>query len=728
MEFAFIRTLGLAFLVLSSPPIEGVVIDARTRLPIAGAEVMIVGQRGSERSGPAGRFRWDPAGTPPFVVIVVLPNGRVARPIQVARADLAAGPELIVEAAVSEALTVTGAAPTVDVPAGASTTWLSGEQIGSEHPVTFSQSLMHVAGVSTIAEGQGAVPVVRGLARGRTLILLDEGRVSTERRAGPNASFLDPAAIRSVEVARGPGSVAYGSDAFGGVIAIQTRRSHPTAPFSVQFSSTLGGGLPEKSASLEVSSGYGRGGILASFHGRSFDDYRAPDGVVPNSAWRDAGGRVAWEHATGTSRWSARWQRDRGHAIGRPRSDSSTIRASSPFESSNRFSASYARLALLGLNDVRISGSSGWVSDRTQQERLPAVGAPRNIDQSDQSFRDLQLRMVGERTIHAVRFQAGADLLGRYGLQAIDTTIAYNALDAIASTQTRLSIESAHRTETGLFAQADAPIGRRLRLSGGLRTQAVRNTNAGGFFGSRSVANGALAGLGALTVVPFDSMTLTAQIARGFRDPTLSDRFYRGPIGRGFVEGNPNLKPETSVQFDLVARYATGRLRLSGAAYHYRVAALIERYVVGSTSFFFRNRGEARLRGVEAEAQVDLARGFAVEATAQTSDGRDATDGVPIDDIAPAAVSGILRYAATGRMSTYLRVAAFGRHSQAGPSEVATPAYRIADAGTSWRVRRHLEIRGVARNLLNARYYSSAGPRWVYGPGRHGSVTLVLSY
>jgi outer membrane receptor protein involved in Fe transport len=223
-------------------------------------------------------------------------------------------------------------------------------------------------------------------------------------------------------------------------------------------------------------------------------------------------------------------------------------------------------------------------------------------------------------------------------------------------------------------------------------------------------------------------MTLTAQIARGFRDPTLSDRFYRGPIGRGFVEGNPGLEPETSVQADLIARYATGRLRLSAAVYHYRITDLIERYVVGSTSFFFRNRGEAQLRGSEAEAQVDLARGFAVEATAQTSRGRDATDGTPIDDIAPGAVSATLRYAAAARLSAFLRVAAVASHADAGPSEVATPAYQMADAGASWRMRRHLEIRGVARNLLNARFYSSAGPRWVYGPGRHGSLTIVVRY
>jgi outer membrane receptor protein involved in Fe transport len=242
------------------------------------------------------------------------------------------------------------------------------------------------------------------------------------------------------------------------------------------------------------------------------------------------------------------------------------------------------------------------------------------------------------------------------------------------------------------------------------------------------VANAALAGLGALTVVPFDSMTLTAQIARGFRDPTLSDRFYHGPVGRGFVEGNPNLKPETSMQFDLVARYLTRRLRLSGAVYEYRITDLLERYVVGTTNFFFRNRGEARLRGGEAEAQVDLVHGFAVEGTAQTSAGRDATDGTPTDDIAPRAVSATVRHAATGRLNMYLRLAAVAAHSDAGPSEVATPAYKMADAGTSWRVRRNLEIRGVGRNLLNARFHSSAGPRWVYGPGRHGSVTIVVRY
>src|SRR5258706_15905945 len=95
--------VGLALQIASGAPIEGTVIDAQTRLPIARAEVTIMGQRGSERTGATGRFRWDPAGVPPFVVIVVLANGHVARPIEVTRADPSEGPTLVVEAAVSEA-------------------------------------------------------------------------------------------------------------------------------------------------------------------------------------------------------------------------------------------------------------------------------------------------------------------------------------------------------------------------------------------------------------------------------------------------------------------------------------------------------------------------------------------------------------------------------------------------------------------------------------------------
>jgi outer membrane receptor protein involved in Fe transport len=217
-------------------------------------------------------------------------------------------------------------------------------------------------------------------------------------------------------------------------------------------------------------------------------------------------------------------------------------------------------------------------------------------------------------------------------------------------------------------------------------------------------------------------------VARGFRDPILLDRFYRGPVGRGFIEGNPDLKPETSLQFDLSGRYRVGGLRLAAAAYHYRITDLVERYAATATSFLFRNRGTAHLRGFEFEAQATLRGGFTMAATAETSRGRDAADGTPLDDVAPAAVSITLRHGVGDRLTSYARFSMVGTHDFAGPSEVATGSYQLLDAGSVWRLSRHLELRGALRNLLDEVYQSSAGPRWVWAPGRQVSLTAVASF
>jgi len=107
-----------------------------------------------------------------------------------------------------------------------------------------------------------------------------------------------------------------------------------------------------------------------------------------------------------------------------------------------------------------------------------------------------------------------------------------------------------------VFVQAETALGSWTRLSGGLRGDYVTTTNVGGYFGDHSTANGAASGFGAVTVGSFRGLSVTGQVSRGFRDPVLSDRYFRGPSGRGFITGNPELEPETSLQFDLATRYA----------------------------------------------------------------------------------------------------------------------------------------------------------------------------
>jgi outer membrane receptor protein involved in Fe transport len=289
-----------------------------------------------------------------------------------------------------------------------------------------------------------------------------------------------------------------------------------------------------------------------------------------------------------------------------------------------------------------------------------------------------------------------------------------------------VSIDSAQRTGAGVFGEASVQPAGWLGLTAGLRGDAVRSTNTGGHFGDVSVSNAAVAGLGAVTIAPAAGLTLVAQVARGFRDPALSDRFYRGPVGRGFIEGNPQLRPETSLQFDVTARYAAGPLRLTAAGYRYRISNLVERYAAGSTLFLFRNRGRGDLSGAEVEAQLALPSGFGLAGSVEASRGRDPHDGTPLDDVAPASASITLRYAAGTRVTTYLRTERVAARDAAGPSEVPTREHARLDAGAKWRVGPHLSLLASAGNLLNARYESSAGPRWVLSPGRHGSVSVVV--
>ncbi|HTE28061.1 TonB-dependent receptor plug domain-containing protein [Flavitalea sp.] len=71
----------------------------------------------------------------------------------------------------------------------------------------------------------GGSPFIRGLTGNQTLILIDGIRLNNSTfRYGPNQylNTIDPFTINQIEVAKGTGSVQYGSDAMGGVIQVFT--------------------------------------------------------------------------------------------------------------------------------------------------------------------------------------------------------------------------------------------------------------------------------------------------------------------------------------------------------------------------------------------------------------------------------------------------------------------------------------------------------------------------
>jgi hemoglobin/transferrin/lactoferrin receptor protein len=653
----------------------------------------------------------------------------VSRPVMVPSLDRPHGDAgsvvtVPVSSLLHEELTVIGAAPTIDATRAGGKARVPREDIHARQPGTLLEVLENVPGVSQVSEGHAAVPALRGLANGRTLLVIDGGRVSSERRVGPGANFLDPESLDAVDVARGPGSVAYGSDAFGGVISLRTRRPDPATPLRVRASGTLTQG---GQGSVELSKGLPAGGMLVQAHARHADDYGSPSGTVFNSGWEDRGllARVSQDIAGGLL--SVGLQSDEATDVGRPRNNSRTVRFSYPFERSHRVTASFERPRAGAFSNVQVAGLFDTYEQRTDQDRYATTTTGRSIERADISFRDFGVRATAARVIRSARLEFGADVHRRFALHARDATLAFALDGSLASERRSESVADASRLGTGLFVQGEAAPHRRLLIGAGVRGDRVTTESRGGYFGDRATSHVAPSGFGSVTVGPFVRTTVTAQVSRGFRDPVLSDRYYRGPSGRGFITGNPDLDPETSLQFDLAIRNTSGRVRSAVYLYQYRIDDLVERYQSEPDFFFFRNRGRARLRGIEAEVQADLGGGISSSVGAHIQHGVALDDQAALDGIPPPTLMASLtkRWSATGRV--YLRTALFADDHRPGPTEQRIAGYSLVDAGASWRVHRSLELRGLIRNALNAQYLASPDTRAVSAPGSTASITAVFA-
>jgi hemoglobin/transferrin/lactoferrin receptor protein len=706
---------------------EGRLVQQATGAPIADASVSIAGVNGSVRTDSDGRFSWVPAPPPPFQLIAILSGGQIVRPAIVE--SFGAAITLIpIGGLTDEALIVLGAAPSINTTPASATTILSGTQISQRNPEHLMQALETVPGINQVSEGHAAVPAVRGLARGRTLFLIDGGRVSAERRVGPSATFLDPSVVEGVDVARGPGSVAYGSDALGGVISVRTRRAEPGSALRTRFTGTLGAGVPEGRAAVEIAKGVARGGVLVQAHLRNASDYDGPDGPILNSGWEDQGFLVHLTHAVSKGFLSAAWQSDYGRDVERPRNNSQTVRFYYPYENSHRLTASYQVPEVAGFRQVTITAFLGTYDQRTDQDRLPTAATGRLIERADVAANDFHVKGSADRLVGPARFEVGVDVNGRYNLEALDVTQTFDLPGTLTANRVNVSIDDARRVDTGVYVEGESALGSLVRIAGGIRGDRVTNNNVGGFFGDRSIVNASASGFSAVTVTPLDGLSVTGQVSRGFRDPVLSDRYFRGPSGRGFITGNPDLKPETSLQFDLATRYTLARTQLAVYLYHYRIDDLVERYQPETDFFFFRNRGRATLRGAEIEARSELGRGYSLQLGAQIARGRAIDDGASLDDVSPLGFQVLGRKELGTRGYAQARVAWFAADNRPGPSELAAPGATLVDAGAGWRLLPQLELRGMLRNLLNESYYASPDPRWVPAPGRSANLTAVVQF
>jgi len=449
---------------------------------------------------------------------------------------------------------------------------------------------------------------------------------------------------------------------------------------------------------------------------------------VFNSGFSDHGFLFRVEHKAGAGALTAGWQSDFGRDIERPRNNSRTVRFYYPEEDSHRLTIGYEAGHVAGLNRIGFTGFAGSYAQVTDQDRFATATAGRTIERADVSAKDFQVRGFGEKLAGKSRIEAGVDVNGRFGLHAIDDLITFDLAGQVIGTRPNVSVDTASRTDVGVYGSIEIAVAPILNVSGGVRGDYVTTRNTGGYFGDRSSGIGAGSGYASATLGSFRGISLTAQIARGFRDPVISDRYYRGPTGRGFITGNPDLDPETSLQADLGVRYVAPAFRVAAFYYHYRIHNLIERYSTTTDFFFFRNRGTARVRGVEVEVQATLPGALTLDLATQVAEGRAIDDHAYLDDVSPINLTAVIRRQFGERAFAYLRASYFSDDDHFGPTERAVNGYTMLDAAVGYRIVKPLELRLQGRNLLDEEYFASQDVRTVFAPGRSASLVATVKF
>lgn len=143
--------------------------------------------------------------------------------------------------------------------------------------------LLGASGEVTIQKSQqgGGSPMIRGFSTNRLLYTIDGVRMNTAIFRGGNIQnviSLDPLAIANTEVLFGPGSVIYGSDAIGGVMAFKTLlptftsddKPYITGKVLTRYSTANN----EKTGHFDVNVGWKKFAMITSFTNSDFGDLK----------------------------------------------------------------------------------------------------------------------------------------------------------------------------------------------------------------------------------------------------------------------------------------------------------------------------------------------------------------------------------------------------------------------------------------------------------------------
>ncbi|TQV87946.1 TonB-dependent receptor [Aliikangiella coralliicola] len=535
---------------------------------------------------------------------------------------------------------------------------------------------------------------IRGLARQRVHAYINGMRITSERRAGVAASFVDPLLLSGAEVTQGPASTYYGSGAIAGSIHLMTRQED-SPWFHVGFNSD--------GNEWVTAAGTGNERYAASIAYRERNNGETVTGDPKNNHFSQHSLFYIRHFEFGD--YNLDWQliESSGDDIGKDNSRFPDSRITSYPEEKHL------------LTQLTLTTNADWVArlyfhDQSliTQDIRPANRINRvNTDSLDIGFAFENQWQQGD-----FKGLYGFDYFGRRGVKSFETE---------TSLQTQLStgfsaLDDGEENEAAVFATVNRDF-ESWSIHGGLRANYQSQKSAV----SNSISDDYTTYF--LTAKkPLGQFDLSFSYGTGFRFASLSERLFTGTTGRGQTIGNANLKPEESKAYDLGITYSEDAYRVDFHRFFTDVENFIERVSVDDDTRTYRNVTNGEIDGWQYQVAFFPSSQLTVELSGQEISGEDNL-GNPLADI-PAKRHQISFMYEQENWSGQMTYGRRSKKTEVGGGEIPLESANIASLKFNYKFSNDWTMQVGIENLADEKYFNSADDLGTLATGREFSISV----
>jgi hemoglobin/transferrin/lactoferrin receptor protein len=548
------------------------------------------------------------------------------------------------------------------------TNTINQKELNRFQPRTTPEALMGTTGVFVQKTNHGGGSAfIRGLTGNQTLLLIDGIRLNNSTfRFGPNQylNTIDLFTIQKIEVVKGTGSVQYGTDALGGTIHVITKEpafistaDRVNKPLSGLSETPTAAASPRRLLSGVVSGKLMSAGMEQTSRGEfnySSSKFAAIGGMTIRNFGDILGGdTTGFQNPSGYNEMAF------------------DVKLKFLLRSNIEFTAAHQTMHQQNVPVFhKVQLENFLLNEMEPQQRMLSY-AKLKIESSNQLIKTIEISASHQQIKEGKNNQKNGSTVLRKELDKVNTygvTLDVHSIfnkywtsnsgidlytDKVNSTRNDINtVTQLIVPKRGLYPD-DALYGnyslfslhqfqwRKLRLHGGVRYNLFNISISDTSLGKAKLKPSALVFNAGVVYSTAQGHHVFASFNNSFRAPNVDDMGTLGIVDFRYELPAYNLNPERSYNYEAGYKYRSSKFNFTATAFYMQLNQLITRVKVdgqiisGYNVYIKENTDHAFIRGAEAEADIELVKGFRFQSGFAYAYGQNKTRNEPLRRIPP---------------------------------------------------------------------------------------------